>query len=79
MSSISSLFKPLQVGSITIRNRIGMSALTRNRSPTTIPNKVNLEYYVQRAASAGLVVTEGTLISRQGYVTLLPSSYRRVR
>jgi 2,4-dienoyl-CoA reductase-like NADH-dependent reductase (Old Yellow Enzyme family) len=73
MSSNSSLFKPLQVGNTTIRNRIGMSAMSRNRSvPTTVPNHVNLEYYVQRAASAGLVITESALITPQGYVTSLP-------
>jgi len=44
-----------------------MASLTRNRSvPDTIPTDVNREYYVQRAESAGLVMTEGTLISPQG-------------
>ncbi|GLB42227.1 hypothetical protein LshimejAT787_1102420 [Lyophyllum shimeji] len=31
MSSASALFTPLKVGSITVRNRVAMSALTRNR------------------------------------------------
>jgi len=64
----TALFKPLQLGSITLRNRIVMSALTRSRSvPTNVPNSVNLEYYEQRAAGgAGLIVTEGTLICQQG-------------
>ncbi|KAG9046172.1 hypothetical protein FS837_004927 [Tulasnella sp. UAMH 9824] len=44
-----------------------MASLTRNRSvPTTIPNDANFEYYVQRARSAGLVMTEGTVIVHQG-------------
>ncbi|KIO28450.1 hypothetical protein M407DRAFT_242997 [Tulasnella calospora MUT 4182] len=44
-----------------------MASLTRSRSvPTTIPNHANFEYYVQRARSAGLVMTEGTLIVHQG-------------
>ncbi|KAJ7221750.1 flavoprotein NADH-dependent oxidoreductase [Mycena pura] len=64
---MSSLFTPLQLGSITISNRIGMSALTRNRSTSTVPNDVMKEYYVQRAkGKAGLIVSEGTLVTRQG-------------
>lgn len=47
-----------------------MASLTRNRSvPTNVPNDINLEYYAQRAPSCGLIITEGTLISHQGYVT----------
>ncbi|KAJ7702265.1 hypothetical protein B0H17DRAFT_1043447 [Mycena rosella] len=61
------LFNPLKLGNITIANRIGMSALTRNRSTDTVPNEVMQKYYVQRAAGGtGLIVTEGTLITRQG-------------
>ncbi|RDB18145.1 Artemisinic aldehyde Delta(11(13)) reductase [Hypsizygus marmoreus] len=67
MSSAASLFTPLKIGSIIIRNRITMSALTRNRALKTIPNDVMVEYYRQRAeGGAGLIVTEGTLVSRQG-------------
>ncbi len=41
-----------------------MSAMIRNRSmPTSIPNRINAEYYQQRAAGgAGLIVTENILI-----------------
>jgi 2,4-dienoyl-CoA reductase-like NADH-dependent reductase (Old Yellow Enzyme family) len=63
----ANLFTPLKMGSLTIRNRVGMSALTRNRAPGTIPNDIMKEYYTQRAlGGAGLIITEGTLISRQG-------------
>jgi 2,4-dienoyl-CoA reductase-like NADH-dependent reductase (Old Yellow Enzyme family) len=64
----TALFNPLQLGPITLRNRVAMSALTRNRSvPTNVPNNVNLEYYEQRTAGgAGLIITEGTLICQQG-------------
>ncbi|KAF9470875.1 flavoprotein NADH-dependent oxidoreductase [Pholiota conissans] len=65
MSAIKSLFTPIQVGSIILKNRIGMSALTRNRAPETYPTDLMKEYYVQRA-DAGLIITEGTLITRQG-------------
>ncbi|KIK59288.1 hypothetical protein GYMLUDRAFT_245363 [Collybiopsis luxurians FD-317 M1] len=66
-STAASLFQPVQLGSLTLRNRVFMSALTRNRSvPTNVPNSVNLEHYQQRAKSAGLIVSEGVLITRQG-------------
>ncbi|KAF8330091.1 flavoprotein NADH-dependent oxidoreductase [Amanita rubescens] len=65
MSSTSVLLEPLQLGDITIKNRIAMSAVTRDRAQGTIPNHAMQEYYAQRA-SAGLIVTEGTLITRQG-------------
>jgi 2,4-dienoyl-CoA reductase-like NADH-dependent reductase (Old Yellow Enzyme family) len=62
------LIQTLQLGPLTLRNRVAMSALTRDRSvPTNVPNSVNVEYYEQRAAGgAGLIVTEGTLIIQQG-------------
>ncbi|KAF8193912.1 hypothetical protein K438DRAFT_1588574 [Mycena galopus ATCC 62051] len=64
---MSGLFTPLKLGSITIPNRLGMSALTRNRSTGTVPNEIMLKYYVQRAkGGAGLIASEGVLITRQG-------------
>ncbi|KAF9254587.1 FMN-linked oxidoreductase [Marasmius fiardii PR-910] len=64
---VSSLFQPLKLGELTLSNRVIMSALTRNRSPDTVPNSVNVEYYRQRArGGAGMIVTEGTLITPQG-------------
>lgn len=69
---LSVLLEPLQLRDLTLRNRVFMPPLTRNRAtPTTdgpVPNEVNVEYYRQRAESAGLIVTEGVLITRQGYV-----------
>ncbi|KAK7043863.1 hypothetical protein VNI00_008029 [Paramarasmius palmivorus] len=68
MSSTPSLLKPLTLGPLTLRNRIVMSAMTRNRSvPTNVPNDLNVEHYKQRAkGGAGLIVTEGILITQQG-------------
>ncbi|KAG7091779.1 hypothetical protein E1B28_008181 [Marasmius oreades] len=66
-SVVAPLFQPLKLGPLTLRNRVVMSALTRSRSIDTVPNKVNVEYYRQRAAGgAALIISEGTLISRQG-------------
>lgn len=71
---VAPLFEPLALGPIVIPNRIIMAALTRSRSvPTNIPNELNLEYYIQRAkGGAGLIVTEGVLVSPQGYVSPIP-------
>lgn len=70
MSAIAAtraLFTPLKVGDITIPNRVMMSALTRNRSLKTVPTDLMAHYYAQRAkGGAGLIVTEGVLITRQG-------------
>jgi N-ethylmaleimide reductase len=64
------LFKPLQVGNISLKNRIVMPPMTRSRAsqPGNLANPIMAEYYAQRA-SAGLIVTEGTQISAlgQGY------------
>ncbi|KAJ3805855.1 hypothetical protein F5876DRAFT_91324 [Lentinula aff. lateritia] len=63
----SLLFQPLRIGAVTLRNRVLMSALTRNRAlPTNVPNDLMVEYYRQRAESAGLIVSEGILICQQG-------------
>ena len=57
------LFSPLQVGAFTLPNRILMAPLTRARaSEGHLPNEMMAEYYAQRA-SAGLIVTECTMIS----------------
>jgi hypothetical protein len=51
-----------------LRNRVGMAAMTRNRAPEAVPSPVMIEYYAQRAAGgAGLIVSEGILVSRQGF------------
>ncbi|QCI64997.1 alkene reductase [Phreatobacter stygius] len=63
----SALFTPFKIGDLTLPNRLVMAPLTRNRATpgTDAPNRLNVEYYVQRA-SAGLIITEATQISRQG-------------
>ncbi|KAF8188254.1 hypothetical protein K438DRAFT_1972441 [Mycena galopus ATCC 62051] len=64
---MSALFTPVKLGSITFPNRIGMAALTRNRSTATVPNEIMLKHYLQRVkGGAGLIVSEAILISPQG-------------
>ena len=62
---MTSLFDPVQAGSLQLANRIVMAPLTRNRSPNAIPTPLVAQYYAQRA-SAGLLITEATAISQQG-------------
>ena len=58
------LFDPIQLGAILCPNRIVMAPLTRGRaSREHVPSEVMSTYYVQRA-SAGLILTEATGISR---------------
>ncbi len=54
------LFTPLQLGAITLPNRILMAPLTRSRTEHDhIPTPLMAEYYSQRA-SAGLIIAEAT-------------------
>ncbi len=56
------LFKPIQVGALTLPNRIVMAPLTRSRAGLDhIPNAMMATYYAQRA-SAGLIIAEATMI-----------------
>jgi 2,4-dienoyl-CoA reductase-like NADH-dependent reductase (Old Yellow Enzyme family) len=60
------LFDPIQLGAIHAPNRILMAPLTRGRATRDhVPTPLMIEYYTQRA-SAGLILTEATGMSRQG-------------
>jgi len=57
------LFTPLKVGALTLNNRMLMAPLTRARADRAhMPNDLMAQYYAQRA-SAGLIVTECTMIA----------------
>jgi 2,4-dienoyl-CoA reductase-like NADH-dependent reductase (Old Yellow Enzyme family) len=58
-----SLFSAAKIGDLELSNRSVMSALTRGRS--IVPGDPQVVYYAQRA-SAGLIISEGTLIEPQG-------------
>jgi len=61
-----SLFDPIELGAIHAPNRILMAPLTRGRATREhVPTPIMADYYAQRA-SAGLVISEATGISRQG-------------
>ncbi|MEZ4775631.1 MAG: alkene reductase [Bacteroidia bacterium] len=63
----SSLFQPASMGSTHIQNRIFMAPLTRSRAANAdfAPTELHKTYYSQRAG-AGLIITEGTVVSSQG-------------
>jgi N-ethylmaleimide reductase len=64
--SESSLFSSYDLGPVTLANRIVMAPLTRNRAGAgLVPTALMADYYGQRA-SAGLIVTEASQVSRQG-------------
>ncbi|KAF8903314.1 hypothetical protein CPB84DRAFT_1961227 [Gymnopilus junonius] len=51
------LLRPLQLGDFTLKNRIWMSAVSRNRAKNSYPTELMKEYYVQRAVGgAGLII-----------------------
>lgn len=63
---MSSLFTPFNLGGMHLKNRIVLAPLTRSRAGAErIPNQLMAKYYKQRA-SAGLLITEATVISEQG-------------
>lgn len=64
---MSHLFEPITIGDLTLPNRIIMAPLTRSRANNEgrVPNDLMVEYYAQRA-SAGLILTEATIVSPMG-------------
>ena len=63
---MSILFEPLSIGNLHLKNRIAMAPMTRGRAgKERVPNDVMADYYYQRS-SAGLLITEATVVSEQG-------------
>ena len=62
------LFKPVQVGAITLKHRIVISPLSRLRAewPSGVPSDLMREYYSQRASDGGLIFTEATAVAASG-------------
>ena len=66
---MSSLFDSLELGRLTLPNRIIMAPLTRSRAGRDgVPTPLHETYYTQRS-SMGLIVTEGvfTTVSRRSF------------
>jgi N-ethylmaleimide reductase len=69
MTTPDTLFEPVQIGPMELRNRIVMAPMTRNRATVNgVPSELAVTFYAQRAG-AGLIITEGTQPSPggQGY------------
>ena len=63
---MATIFDPLTIGDLVLKNRIAMAPMTRGRAgDSRVPNDLMGQYYLQRA-SAGLLITEATVISEQG-------------
>ncbi|TVY42471.1 Chanoclavine-I aldehyde reductase [Lachnellula occidentalis] len=61
----SRLFKPMKIGNVEVKHRIGMAPLTRLRATDDhVPTPLMKQYYSQRASIPGtLIISEGTFIS----------------
>lgn len=60
---MTTLFSPLNVGSLTVPNRIFMAPLTRCRATAEhVPTALMAEHYAQRA-SGGLLIAEATMVT----------------
>ena len=63
---VKALFKPFQLGSLTLSSRVVMAPMTRSFSPGHVPNSKVIEYYRRRAAAGvGLIITEGTTVNHK--------------
>ena len=65
------LLHSYQMGDLTLKNRVIMAPMTRNRADNkaNAPTDLHVEYYKQRC-SAGLIITEGSQVSKRavGYI-----------
>jgi N-ethylmaleimide reductase len=59
------LLTSFQLGNVSLKNRIVMAPMTRNRAINNIPNELMAEYYRQRS-NAGLIITEGVAPTANG-------------
>lgn len=59
------LFQPFELGATALANRVVMAPMTRARAGNEIPDELTAQYYAQRA-SAGLIISEGAPVSREG-------------
>lgn len=61
----SSLFRPITIRSLDLKNRIVMAPMTRLFAPEGVPGPASADYYRRRAEGrAGLILSEGTVIDR---------------
>ncbi|WP_026376294.1 NADH:flavin oxidoreductase [Aestuariibacter salexigens] len=67
MSDTQVLFRPITIRNTTFKNRLAMAPMTRGFSPDGVPGDNVRDYYARRAAAdVGLIISEGTLVHREG-------------
>ncbi|MGM1062869.1 NADH:flavin oxidoreductase [Saccharothrix sp. Mg75] len=60
---VAPLFRPFELGALTLPNRVVMAPMTRQHSPGGVPGEDVAGYYARRAAGGvGLIITEGTYV-----------------
>jgi 2,4-dienoyl-CoA reductase-like NADH-dependent reductase (Old Yellow Enzyme family) len=65
-TSLSPLFQPIELGPLSLKNRIVMAPMTRTFSPGGVPNDLVVAYYERRAENeVGLIITEGTTVDHK--------------
>jgi N-ethylmaleimide reductase len=65
-TQLPTLLSPFKLGDLALKNRVVLAPMTRSRAgEERMPNRLMAEYYAQRA-SAGLLITEATVVSKQG-------------
>jgi N-ethylmaleimide reductase len=62
---MTDVFTPFDLSGLPLANRVVMAPMTRSRAPNDVATETIALYYAQRA-TAGLIVSEGTPISREG-------------
>ncbi len=66
MSRADTLFTPVDLGKLSLKNRIAMAPMTRTYSPGNTPNDAVVSYYQRRAeGGVGLIITEGTFVNHE--------------
>lgn len=73
----SNLLEPVQIGDLSLKNRIALAPMTRTRAAADgTPGDLMAEYYAQRA-SAGLVIAEATGIDVSAIAWMgMPGAYQ---
>lgn len=62
---MNTLFTPYDLAGLRLPNRLVMAPMTRSRAANGVPDALTERYYSQRA-SAGLIISEGVVVSQQG-------------
>ncbi len=67
ITDVPHLLSPFYLKGLSLKNRVVMAPMTRGRAgEERTANALMAKYYAQRAG-AGLIISEGTAISKQGY------------